>query len=149
MTVRTLSFWTKSLMLTKAAFIWWKIQKQLQLSVLKTVVLLNILVGMDQFFPSWIESYLMNRVQKNSIKGLLYPKNKSSLITVLITQACDCPIDCIVNCTVKVQKSMKINDRIVHLPSVVHSESNEPMTTLSAQRKQNCFCFLCTEKLKS
>ncbi len=44
--------------------------------------------------------------------------------------ACDCPIDCIVNCTVKIQKSMKSIVRIVHLPSVVQSEFNEATRTL-------------------
>ncbi len=36
--------------------------------------------------------------------------------------ACDCPIDCQVILTVKVQKSMKSIVRVVHLPSVVESE---------------------------
>ncbi len=34
-------------------------------------------------------------------------------------KACDCPIDCQVNNTVKAQKSMKNIAKIVHLPSVV------------------------------
>ncbi len=34
-------------------------------------------------------------------------------------EACDCPIDCQVNNTVKAQKSMKDIVKIVHLPSVV------------------------------
>ncbi len=51
-------------------------------------------------------------------------------------EACDCPIDCIVNCTVKVHKSMKSIIRIVHLPSVVQSEFNEATRTLFL-RKEN------------
>ncbi len=39
-------------------------------------------------------------------------------------EACDCPIDCKVNHTVKVHKSIK-DIRIVHLPSVVQSEFYE------------------------
>ncbi len=34
-------------------------------------------------------------------------------------EACDCPIDCQVNNTVKAQKSMKVIAKIVILPSVV------------------------------
>ncbi len=37
-------------------------------------------------------------------------------------EACDRPINCQVNNTVKTQKSMKDIDRILHLPSVVQSE---------------------------
>ncbi len=36
-------------------------------------------------------------------------------------EACDCPIDCQVIYTVKIQKSMKNIARVVHLPSVVRS----------------------------
>ncbi len=49
---------------------------------------------------------------------------------------CDCPIDCIVNCIVKVHKSMKRIIRIVHLPSVVQSEFNEETRTVF-MRKEN------------
>ncbi len=40
-------------------------------------------------------------------------------------EACDCPIDCQVNTTVEVQKSMKSIARVVHLPSVVQPEFDE------------------------
>ncbi len=43
-------------------------------------------------------------------------------VRVLSGEACDCPIDCQVILTVKVQKSMKSIVRVVHLPSVVESE---------------------------
>ncbi len=45
-------------------------------------------------------------------------------------EACDCPIDCQVNNTVEVQKSMKSIARVVHLPSVVQSEFYEATRTL-------------------
>ncbi len=53
-----------------------------------------------------------------------------------IQEACDCPIDCIVNCTVKVHKRMKSIVRIVHPPSVVQSEFNEATRKLFL-RKEN------------
>ncbi len=53
-----------------------------------------------------------------------------------IREACDCPIDCIVNCTVKVHKRMKSIVRIVHPPSVVQSEFNEATRKLFL-RKEN------------
>ncbi len=76
------------------------------------------------------------------IKGILHPKMKivifhlppcrskpvkASLVfrTQFILdenrEACDCPIDCQVNYTVKAQKNMKGIVKIVHLPSVVQS----------------------------
>ncbi len=51
-------------------------------------------------------------------------------------EACDCPIDCIVNYTVKVQKSMKSIVRIVHLLSVVQSEFNEVIKTLFLRKEK-------------
>ncbi len=48
----------------------------------------------------------------------------------------DCPIDCIVNNTVKAQKSMKDIVKIVHLPSVVQSECYEA-TRILFVRKEN------------
>ncbi len=47
-------------------------------------------------------------------------------------EACDCPIDCQINCTVKALKSIA---REVHLPSVVQSEFNEAMRTLFLQKE--------------
>ncbi len=40
-------------------------------------------------------------------------------------EACDCPINCQANSTVKAQNSMKNIVKIVHLPSVVQSELYE------------------------
>ncbi len=40
-------------------------------------------------------------------------------------EACNCPVDCQVNKTVEVQKSMKSLARVLHLPSVVQSEFYE------------------------
>ncbi len=40
-------------------------------------------------------------------------------------EGCDCPIDCQVNNTVEVQRSMIRIARVVHLPSVVQSEFYE------------------------
>ncbi len=59
-------------------------------------------------------------------------------------EACDCPIDCQVNNTVEVQKSMKSIIRIVHLPSVVQSEFYEATRTLFVHKdnKNNDFFFI-------
>ncbi len=51
-------------------------------------------------------------------------------------EACECPIDCQVIFTVKVQKSMKHIVRVVHLPSVVQSEFYNVTRTLFV-RKEN------------
>ncbi len=51
-------------------------------------------------------------------------------------EACDCPIDCQINNTVKVQKSMKDIVRILNLPSVVQSELYEA-TRILFVRKEN------------
>uniref|UniRef100_A0A8C1HTK4 Ubiquitin carboxyl-terminal hydrolase n=1 Tax=Cyprinus carpio carpio TaxID=630221 RepID=A0A8C1HTK4_CYPCA len=51
-------------------------------------------------------------------------------------EACDCPIDCQVNCTVKVQKSMRDIVRIVHLPSVSRYEFYEA-TRILFVREEN------------
>ncbi len=51
-------------------------------------------------------------------------------------EACDYPIDCQVNNTVKAQKSMKGIVKIVHLPSVVQSEFYEA-TRILFVRKEN------------
>ncbi len=84
-------------------------------------------------------------------KGLLHPKmkmfhkNTIKALFVFGTQfnildknqeACDCSIDCPVNTTVKVQKSMKSIARVVHLPSVVQSEFYEA-TRILFVRKEN------------
>ncbi len=56
-------------------------------------------------------------------------------------EACDYPIDCQVNNTVKVQKSMKSITRVVHLPSVVQSEFYKA-TRILFVRKENKNIFL-------
>ncbi len=53
-------------------------------------------------------------------------------------EACDCPIDCQVINTVKVQKIMKSITRILHLPSGVQSEFYEATRIL----------FICKENKK-
>ncbi len=50
-------------------------------------------------------------------------------------ESCDCPIDCQVNNTVKVQKSMKDIVKIVHLPSMVQSEHYEVTKILFVRRE--------------
>ncbi len=50
-------------------------------------------------------------------------------------EACDCPIDCQVNYTVKAQKSMKNIARILHLPSVVQFKCYE-VTRIPFVRKE-------------
>ncbi len=56
-------------------------------------------------------------------------------------EACDCLIDCQVNNTVKVHKSMKSIVKIVHLPSVVQSELYEATRILFVckENKNNDF----------
>ncbi len=73
------------------------------------------------------------------LKGLLHPKMKIlSLIFLYENQeACDCPIDCLINNIVNAQKSMKSIVRIVHLPS----SFNKATRTLSAQRKQKQWLY--------
>ncbi len=51
-------------------------------------------------------------------------------------EACDCPIDCQVNNTVKAQKSMKDIVKIVHLPSVVQPQHYEDRRIIFV-RKEN------------
>ncbi len=51
-------------------------------------------------------------------------------------EACDYPIDCQVNNTVKAQKSMKGIVKIVHLPSVVQSEFYEATRKLFVHKKK-------------
>ncbi len=51
-------------------------------------------------------------------------------------EACDCPIDCQVSNTVKVQKRMKSIARLVHLSSVIQSEFYEA-TRIIFVRKEN------------
>ncbi len=58
-------------------------------------------------------------------KSFVCPRNTIEDILDANREACDCPIDCIVNYTVKVHKRMKSIIRIVHLPSVVQSELYE------------------------
>ncbi len=93
-------------------------------------------------------------IKCQAIKGLLHPKKKilspcrskpEKALFVFRTQfkifwmktgrLVDCPIDCIVNTTVKAQKSMKNIVRIVHLPSVVQSEFNEAKRTHFLHKK--------------
>ncbi len=69
-------------------------------------------------------------------KSFVRPRNRIEDILNENQEACDCPIDCIVNCTVKAQKSMKSIVRIVYLPSVVQSEVYEA-TRILLVRKEN------------
>ncbi len=50
-------------------------------------------------------------------------------------EVCDYPIDCQVNYIFNVHKSMKCIVRIVHLPSVVHSEFYEAMKVLFVHKE--------------
>ncbi len=98
------------------------------------------------------------------LKGILHPKMKiRPLITYSMSfqtrksfvrlrniiydmldenrEACDCPIYCIVNCTVKIHKSMKSIIIIVHLPSVVQSEFNDATRTLFLCRENKTTLF--------
>ncbi len=58
-------------------------------------------------------------------KSFVYLRNTIYDILDKNREACDCPIDCQVNNTVEVQKSMKSIARVIHLPSVVQSEFYE------------------------
>ncbi len=63
--------------------------------------------------------------------------------------ACDCPIDCQVILTIKVQKSMKSIIRVVHLPSVVESEFYNATRILFVckENKNNYFFQKCVSSL--
>ncbi len=58
-------------------------------------------------------------------------------------EACDCPIDCQVSNTVKVQKRMKSIARVVRLSSVVQSEFYEATRILFVHKenKNNDLCL--------
>ncbi len=84
-------------------------------------------IAINHFTPMSFQTRKPFVPLQNTIKGIL-DENQ---------EACDCPIDCRVNCTVKVQKSMKDIVRIVHLSSDVQSESYDATRILCAQRKLN------------
>ncbi len=57
-------------------------------------------------------------------------------------EACDCPFDCMVNYTVKVQKNMKNIVKIAHLPLVGQSEFNEATRTLFLRKENKYYDFI-------
>ncbi len=63
-------------------------------------------------------------------KSFVRLQNTIKDILVENREVCDCPIDCQVINTVKVQESKKDVIKIVHLPSVVQSEFNEATRTM-------------------
>ncbi len=65
------------------------------------------------------------------------------------TEACDCPIDCQVNYTVKAQKSIKNILKIVHLPSVVQSEFYEATRILFVHKVNKNNDIYSTKRLLS
>ncbi len=70
--------------------------------------------------------------------AMLYHLSYRNTISYILDEnreACNCPIDCQVNNTVKAQKSMKSIVRIVQLHSVVQSEFNEATRTLFLRKE--------------
>ncbi len=75
-------------------------------------------------------------------KSFVRPRNTISDILDENWEACDCPIDCQVNNTVKAQKSMKDIVKIVHLPSVVQSECYEATRILFVRKEKKNYDFI-------
>ncbi len=96
---------------------------------------LNPVIGLIFSINTDIVGLFVNKWRTTFLNGYSTPKWKLSLVTSFVClrktiwdildenrQACDCPIGCQVNCTVKAQTSMKSIIKIVHLPSVVQSD---------------------------
>ncbi len=77
-----------------------------------------------------------------TIKALFVFRTQFKIFWMKNREACDCPIDCQVNYTVKAQKSMKGIVRIVHLPSVVQPVLYEA-TTDENTLFERIRCFSC------
>ncbi len=68
--------------------------------------------------PNWTFSHQSLK----PIKALFVFRTQFKVFLDANREACVCPIDCQVNNTVKVQKSIKHIIKIVHMPSVVQSD---------------------------
>ncbi len=79
-------------------------------------------------------------------KSFVHLRNTISAILDKNREPCDCPIDCQVNNTVEVQKSIA---RVVHLPSVVQSEFYEATRILFVRKENKSYNFFSTTFLLS